>query len=257
MLPSQPNQSVITALTCLQQVIANEGALGSREAARQLGMEESRVRRMLHTLAGIGLLSRDEQARYHAGPGLHVLAAQALRASGLLAAAMPHLGELRTGQQTAALAVLWQGQVSYLVHARPPRRIEEGIGSHEIHPASHSSLGHILLAHAPDRAEQLKALKESGRTPRGGAAAGADLSRGIGELLNEAKRRGYARLTFPNGEVSVAVAIGDPAIAAIGASSKGLDDAGVEALATRLWGMATAIARKVTEAKGQASGVAG
>ncbi len=255
MLPSQPNQSVITALTCLQQVIAHEGPLGSREAARQLGLEESRVRRMLHTLAGIGLLSRDDQARYHAGPGLHVLAAQALRASGLLAAAMPHLGELRTGNQTAALAVLWQGQVSYLVHARPPRRIDEGIGSHELHPATHSSLGHILLANAPDRAEQLKALKESGRTPRGGV--GADLARGIPDLLNEAKRRGYARLGFANGEVSVAVAIGDPAIAAIGASCKGLDNAGVEALATRLWGMAAAIARKLAEPKGEKPDTAG
>lgn len=242
MLPSQPNQSVINALTCLQQVIAHEGPLGSREAARQLGMGESRVRRMLHTLAGIGLLSRDDQARYHAGPGLHVLAAQALRASGLLAAALPHLGELRTGTQTAALAVLWQGHVSYLVHARPPKRIEEGIGSHELHPATHSSLGHILLAHAPDRAAQLKALKESGRAPRGG---GADLTRGIPELLDDAKRRGYARLTFASGEVSVAVAIGDPAIAAIGASCKGLDDAAVEALATRLWGVAAAIGRRL------------
>lgn len=247
MLPSQPNQSVINALTCLQLVIAHGAPLGSREAGRLLGMEESRVRRMLHTLAGIGLLARDDQARYRPGPGLHVLGAQSLRASGLLPAALPHLAELRTGDQTVALAVLWQGQVCYLVHARPPKRIEEGIGGHEIYPATHSSLGHILLANAPDRAAQLKALKESGRAPRPGSSP--DLSKGIPAMLDEAKRRGYARLDFANGETSVAVAIGDPVFAAIGGSRKKMDDVAVEAFATRLWGLATAIARKVAEAE--------
>jgi DNA-binding IclR family transcriptional regulator len=251
MLPSQPNRSVLNALTCLQQVIGHDGPIGSREAARQLGMEESRVRRLLHTLAGIGLLSRDDRARYRPGPGLHVLATQSLRASRLLPLAIPHLNRLRdAGCDIAALAVLWQGQVSYLVHAEHQQRAEDGIVSHDYHPATHSSLGHILLAHAEDRTEQLKALKRSGRaddlTRKG---HGADLSRGVPAMLADAKRRGYAHLIYPNGLVSVAVAIGVPPIASIGVARKGMTARDVEAMVTRLTGIANDITERLSAPK--------
>ncbi|GMV81572.1 MAG: hypothetical protein AMXMBFR7_27560 [Planctomycetota bacterium] len=212
--PAQPNQSLMHGLAVLQALLARGGAVGSRELARELEMEHTRVNRLLGTLGHLGVVRRTAEGKYGPGAGIHVLAAQALRGSGLLAAAMPHLAALRDRQTTVALGVLWRAQVCYLLHARPGRSLEESIGAHDLIPAERSSLGLALQAWGEERG------------PRG-----TDRS--------ALRAAGYARLDFPNGEVSLAVPIGAPAVAALGLSRQSPD---VPALVARLQAAAEAIA---------------
>jgi len=82
--------------------------VGGRELARELGLEPTRVNRLLRTLAHLGLAQQDDRRKYRRGPGIHVLAAQAKFRSGLLRRAMPVLESLRRFEFTVALGVLWR-----------------------------------------------------------------------------------------------------------------------------------------------------
>src|SRR5262245_29763060 len=94
MLPAQPNQSLIDGLACLQALASSSEAVGNRELARALGLEPTRVNRLLKTLAHLGLAEQDAQRRYRPGPAIHVLAAQSLFGSKLIRRAIGPLEEL-------------------------------------------------------------------------------------------------------------------------------------------------------------------
>jgi len=223
MTTARPNKSVLAGLQCLHAVASSPRPVGSRELARALGLEHTKVHRALGTLALTGLAERTAGGKYRPGPAIHVLAAQSLHGSGLLQAALPHLRKLKWEGLAVALGVLWRGQVCYLVHARQHHGLEEGIGRHEIRPALRSSLGLILLAQ-PE------------------ASVPADLGVREAAALARARGQGYGLLRSADGEVSVAAAIGRPAYAAIGASARSLGDERIAALAIRLRQCADAIA---------------
>jgi len=146
MLPAQPNQSLIDGLACLQQLASQREPVGGRELARDLGLEPTRVHRLLRTLAHLGLAQQDAQRRYRPGPGIHVLAAQAMFGSGLLRRALPVLEQLRQHQHTVALGVLWRDRVAYLYHASPDTPPGEALGRVGLYPALRSGIGQALLA---------------------------------------------------------------------------------------------------------------
>lgn len=211
-MPAQPNQSLINGIACLQAVVAAGRPVGSREVARLLDDEHTRVSRHLSTLAGIGLLEQTPERKYQPGPGLHVLAAQSLHGSMLLSAALPHLKELLGRDMTVALGVLWRDHVCFLFHSRPGQPLEESIGRHELHPADRSSAGLALLAHARPRPHdpppRAKALAEP-------VVPVADLE----AALEGVRELGYARLRVPEkGLLSVGLAVGDPPVAALAVS---------------------------------------
>lgn len=226
MTTARPNLSMIHGMDCLQAVAAAGGRpVGTRELARQLRLEHTRVHRAVGTLCLLGLLEQTPDRKYRPGPALHVLAAQSLKGSRLLQAALPLLAVFREEKFTVALGVLWQEQVCYLIHARPPQKLEAGIGTHDLHPATRSSLGLVLLA---------------------ASSAPASVERTAEELaaVERTRRTGVGRILFPNGELSLAVPVGTPAFAAIGVSRQGLaaaDEAGVIA---RLRAAAAAIDRE-------------
>jgi DNA-binding IclR family transcriptional regulator len=120
--------------------------MGSRELAADLGLEPTRVNRLLKTLAYVGLAQQDAQRKYRCGPGIHVLAAQALVGSGLLRKATPHLESLRRFGFTVALGVLWRDKVSYLYHASPETPSNSAVGRVGLFPAEASGLGIAVLA---------------------------------------------------------------------------------------------------------------
>ena len=88
-MSSQPNQSLIDGIRCLQYLVSSDRAIGCRELARLMGINPTRVNRLLMTMAAIGLTTQDEQRRYLPGPGIHALAAQAIRGSTLFSNMMP------------------------------------------------------------------------------------------------------------------------------------------------------------------------
>ncbi len=213
---SRPNQSLQRGLRCLQMLAAAGRPIGSREMARELGLEHTRVHRVLGTLEMLGLAALTEDGKYRPGPALHVLAAQSLRGSRLLAAGLARLRGLHSSGLTVALGVLWQGQVCYLIHARPGQTLDEGIGSHELWPAENSSLGAVLLAAEGGRMASPSAERLAPETPAPLAERRS--------CLREVRKCGNARLRYPDGTLSLAVPVGDPVIAAIGLSSPGIEE---------------------------------
>ncbi len=77
-MSSQPNQSLIDGLSCLQLLASSRKPVGCRELARNLDLNPMRANRLLKTLAEIGLAQQDQKKKYSIGPGIHALTAQAL-----------------------------------------------------------------------------------------------------------------------------------------------------------------------------------
>ena len=145
-MTAQPNQSVGNALACLVALTDADGAVGSRELARQLGFEHTRVNRLLGTLAELGLAERTPDRKYRPGPGIHGLAAGAMRSSGLLQAALPEIRALHNAGFGVALGVLWLGRVVYLYHGHPQQPLEDNLAAHATWDPERSSIGRVLTA---------------------------------------------------------------------------------------------------------------
>jgi DNA-binding IclR family transcriptional regulator len=214
MLPAQPNQSVIDAIACLQALAVAPRPVGVRELARQLDLEPTRAHRLAATLAALGIVRRTDDRRYTPGPGMHVLAAQALYGSGLLRHAAGPLESLLTLGYTVALGVLWKRQVCYLFHGRAGEPFSAGVGRTALFPATRSSIGMVLLAAMPpDAVRELYA----DHVPEGFDS----LSQLLAEL-DRVRRRGHARVVNHRRPLSatLAVPIGtrpDAAVALAGA----------------------------------------
>lgn len=196
-------------MACLEVLVSSREPVGSREVARKLGMLHTTVNRLLGTLASLNLAERTTDRKYQPGPAVHVLAALSLRGSMLLPAALPHLRAFREENLTAALAVLWRDHVCYLVHAKPPLTVDEGVGQHKLLAVRHSSLGVALASQAYASSKTAK-----GAGLRIQKAPVVDLER-HGPVV---ARQGVAILNYHDGEYSVGVPIGTPGYAAIGAS---------------------------------------
>lgn len=214
---SQANQSIIDGITVLQALATSEEPVGSRELARRLGLENTRVNRLLKTLASIGMAEQNALRKYRPGPGMHVLAAQSLYASGLLRNAIIPLEKLAYFNHTVALGVLWQNTVSFLYHARPGMSASEGIGRIGLRDATTSGIGMVLLAMQPE--DHVARLYESRDIP--------GYPKGLKSLQRELaaiRKRGYARVeVFPENAVrspnhSIAVPVGNPPNSAIAVS---------------------------------------
>ncbi|MDF7662551.1 IclR family transcriptional regulator [Erwiniaceae bacterium L1_54_6] len=153
-MSSQPNQSLIDGIRCLQYLVSSGKAVGCRELARQMGMNSTRVNRLLMTMAAIGLTMQDEHRRYLPGPGVHALAAQAIRGSSLFAQALPQLEANAPRDIVVALGVLWEDQVIYIWHSEPGERTStsQALAGYHMLPAWQSVIGVSLLAAESDEA---------------------------------------------------------------------------------------------------------
>lgn len=150
-LPAQPNKSLIDGITVLQELSRRGTPTSGIELARDLQMENTRVHRLLKTLAFLGLTKTMKSRKYMCGDGMHILAAQSLYGSGLLQIAIRYLEELHTYNLTVALGVLWRDKTSYLYHHKPSKKSTvEGLGGIGSVPLGISSIGMVLLAQKSD-----------------------------------------------------------------------------------------------------------
>jgi DNA-binding IclR family transcriptional regulator len=212
-LNAQPNRSLIDGITTLQALATSPEPVGCRELARRLGADPTKVNRLLKTLAYLGIARQTADRKYTAGPGMHVLAAQSLFASGLIRRALPVLEALRRFGHTVALGVLWEDSVSYLFHAPPGIEASRGLGRIGLLPATTSGIGVVLLSEFED--EEVRALYVGRDIPM--------FPDGIDQLLAklaEVRRLGYARVHVADDRDHhvVAVSTGDPAHAGVALS---------------------------------------
>ena len=211
---AQPNQSLIDGIATLQALATSTEPVGTRELARRLGFEVTRVNRLLRTLAYLGIARQTADRKYTSGPGMHVLAAQSLFASGLTRRALPPLNQLRRFGLTVAMGVLWRDNVTYLFHAPQGTDVSEALGRIGLVPATRGGIGMALLGALSD--EEVRILyantTEIPRFPQGLQSLLAE--------LKEIRANGYARvLVDPQQSYhTVAVTVGDPVHSAIGVS---------------------------------------
>lgn len=212
-LNAQPNQSLIDGITTLQALATSPEPVGCRELARRLGADATKVNRLLKTLAYLGIARQTADRKYTAGPGMHVLAAQSLFASGLIRRALPALEGLRRFGHTVALGVLWEENVSYLFHAPPGIEASRGLGRIGLLPATTSGIGIMLLSEYED--QDVRELYEGRDIPM--------FPDGIDQLLAklaEVRLLGYARVHVADDRDHhvIAVSTGDPAHAGVALS---------------------------------------
>ena len=212
-LNAQPNQSLIDGITTLQALATSPEPVGCRELARRLGADATKVNRLLKTLAYLGIARQTADRKYTAGPGMHVLAAQSLFASGLIRRALPALEHLRRFGHTVALGVLWEENVSYLFHAPPGIEASRGLGRIGLLPATTSGIGIVLLSEHED--EDVRDLYKDRDIPM--------FPEGIDQLLaklGEVRELGYARVHVADERDYhvIAVSTGDPAHAGVALS---------------------------------------
>src|ERR1700722_4576387 len=214
-LNAQPNKSLIDGIATLQALATSPDPVGGRELARRLNFDPVKVNRLLKTLAYLGIARQTADRKYTAGPGMHVLAAQSLFASGLIRSALPALESLRRFGHTVALGVLWQDSVSYLFHAPPGLEASRGLGRIGLLPATTSGIGIVLLSEYEDADVcQLYQGREIPQFPQG-----------IDHLLaklKEVRKRGFARVHVADSRDHhvIAVSTGDPAHAGVAMSGR-------------------------------------
>ncbi|HCE43375.1 MAG TPA: transcriptional regulator [Lentisphaeria bacterium] len=213
MLPSQPNESLIDGLTCLQALAVCKEPVGVRELARRLDLEPTRVHRLLKTLAHLGIAGQTPSKKYVTGPGMHVLAAQSIFASGLIRKALPLLASLQQYGFVVAYGVLWRDQVSYFYHAEPGMPVEQALGRIGLYPVAGSSIGMVLLSLTAD--SEIRRLFKGREIPK--------FSQGIEDLLKvirEIRRNGFAKIVTTENWTSLAVTVGNPPHSALAFSGK-------------------------------------
>ena len=159
-MSSQPNQSLIDGIRCLQYLVSSDRAIGCRELARLMGINTTRVNRLLMTMASIGLTMQDEQSRYLPGPGIHALAAQAIRGSSLFSHALPLLERYAPKDVVVALGVLWEDQIIYIYHSTPGTQMSQALAGFRMLPAWQSVIGMSLLAAESDEALEARFTPE-------------------------------------------------------------------------------------------------
>ncbi|HEY1141063.1 DNA-binding IclR family transcriptional regulator [Lysobacter sp. OAE881] len=225
---AQPNQSLIDGIATLQALASAPEPIGCRELARQLDANPTRVNRLLKTLAYLGIARQTADRKYTAGPGMHVLAAQSLFASGLIRRALPVLEDLRRFGHTVAMGVLWNDSVSYLFHAPPGLEAAKGLGRIGLLPATTSGIGIVLLSQMSD--EEVRELYEGVEIPMFPAGVESLLA-----TLAQTREQGYARVHVADDRDHhiVAIAMGDPVHAGI-AMSGWIPDAATSELVAAL-----------------------
>ena len=214
-LNAQPNKSLIDGIATLQALATSPDPVGGRELARRLNLDPVKVNRLLKTLAYLGIARQTADRKYTAGPGMHVLAAQSLFASGLIRNALPVLEGLRRFGHTVALGVLWKDSVSYLFHAPPGIEASQGLGRIGLLPATTSGIGIALLSEYDDA--EVCQLYQGREIPQ--------FPQGIDHLLaklKEVRKRGFARVHVADSRDHhvIAVSTGDPAHAGVAMSGR-------------------------------------
>lgn len=188
-MSSQPNQSLIDGIRCLQYLVSSDRAIGCRELARLMDINPTRVNRLLMTMAAIGLTTQDEQRRYLPGPGIHALAAQAIRGSTLFSKALPLLETYAPKDIVVAMGVLWEDQVIYIFHSRPGSHISQALAGFHMMPACQSVIGMALLAAEND---EVLAQRFS-----------ADEMSRIAPFLQQQRQQGHVVWQHDDGELSL------------------------------------------------------
>lgn len=205
------------------RAFVDQPSLTVSSASNATGLPRASVRRCLHTLDKLGYVALRDGA-YVLRPALLPLARAYLPATRIGEVAQPVLARVRDRiAESCSLGVLDGDSVVYIARAESRQIIAVALHVGSRVPAYCTSLGRVLLAHAPpaDLRRYLRQAPFPTRTPRTVTAATALLeiledvrSRGHA-LVEEEFERGLRSLSVPvrssSGEVIAAMNVGAPA----------------------------------------------
>ncbi|MDV2904429.1 IclR family transcriptional regulator [Phytobacter diazotrophicus] len=229
-MSSQPNQSLIDGIRCLQYLVSSGRAIGCRELARLMGINTTRVNRLLMTMASIGLTMQDEQRRYLPGPGIHALAAQAIRGSALFSQALPLLESYAPKDIVVAMGVLWEDQVIYIYHSEPGSQMSQALAGFHMLPAWQSVIGMSLLAAESDEELQKRFVDEQWQQ--------------LAPHIAQQRELGRVVWHHDDGEVSMAKPLGAHSAALAFAGMWQVDDAVIDERLSELHTLARRLTQK-------------
>lgn len=229
-MSSQPNQSLIDGIRCLLYLVSSGRAIGCRELARLMGINTTRVNRLLMTMASIGLTMQDEQRRYLPGPGIHALAAQAIRGSALFSQALPLLESYAPKDIVVAMGVLWEDQVIYIYHSEPGSQMSQALAGFHMLPAWQSVIGMSLLAAESDEELQKRFVDEQWQQ--------------LAPHIAQQRELGRVVWHHDDGEVSMAKPLGAHSAALAFAGMWQVDDAVIDERLSELHTLARRLTQK-------------
>ncbi|MFT6434660.1 MAG: DNA-binding IclR family transcriptional regulator [Candidatus Azotimanducaceae bacterium] len=161
LMPRQPNKSLIDGLKVLQFAISYPQGVGVNTIATELGIDTTKVHRLLRTLAAGGYLRQIKGRKYVPDAAIAVLAAQAMQGAGFVDHVYPILDELhKSTGMLVAYGMLWNRQVTYLYHAKPGIKAGMGLAGHTLVDATQSRLGLAMLARLSQGELELRYTKK-------------------------------------------------------------------------------------------------
>lgn len=141
-------KSVKKAAAILRTIAATRHGMTIAEVGKHLGMPKSVVRRLCHTMCEENLLVRNASTNaFSLSPRVLELASAVMDSSPLISESLAPIRELSaTSGMTAALGVIAEDQVLFLVAAEPDNmvRVRTRIGSRT--PLHCTAIGKVLLA---------------------------------------------------------------------------------------------------------------
>jgi IclR family acetate operon transcriptional repressor len=151
--PARPRvQSAARAVGILLAVAQSESGLTTREISERVGIGRQAVYHLVHTLVGVGMLTRDDRNRYLLGLRVGTLAegfARQLAPSEHLAPVVRDLAQ-ETGE-TAYAAGWWSGEIMALAVARGKNPVQATeVPQGYVGNAHARASGKLLLAFASD-----------------------------------------------------------------------------------------------------------
>ncbi|GAA4295239.1 helix-turn-helix domain-containing protein [Aestuariibaculum suncheonense] len=199
-LPSQPILGLIDGMEVLQLLAGAEVQMSGADISRTLGIERTKVNRILKTLAYQGFAEVSVNKKYRLGPAIHVLSAQILHGSYLIKKALKYLVELTELNVVVAMGVLWKDKVAYTYHWEPGISPMDGLGRVDLFPATLSSIGLKLLAGKRD--EQIQEIIDFKSDIPGFKSSDEFMDK-----INKIRAQGYSNTVY-SGNKSIAVKIG-------------------------------------------------
>lgn len=216
-------QSLDRGLAVIRAFGPENPSLTLSDVARETGLSRASARRFLHTLVELGYVGTDGRA-FHLRARLLELGYAYLSTLGLPEIARPHLQSLSDEtRESSSLAVLDDMEIVYVARVAVSRIMSAAIGVGTRLPTFATSMGRVLMAHAPDalREEFLERVELPALTPftitdRGALRAELEQVRAQGwALVDQELEEGLRSLAAPvrdaSGRVVAAVNVAAPA----------------------------------------------
>ncbi|MCX4812991.1 helix-turn-helix domain-containing protein [Streptomyces sp. NBC_01239] len=192
-------ESLARGLTVLTAFGEDRAELTLTEVAQATGLARATARRALITYEHLGLVTPSGDRRFALAPRVLSLGFPPLSRTTLPTLALPHLTALAARiHEPASLAILVGDDVQYTARVATSRVMSVNIAVGTRLPAYATALGRVLLADAPPREHELRALTPRTLTDPAALAAALETVRAQGyALVDEELEAGLRSIAVP------------------------------------------------------------